>query len=352
MVLLPNETFFFEGGRLFVWAYLRPLLARMLLIARSRSFSSQLLGWCRYLVASLCRLYDLLLRLFELRDLLLSEEGVLSRQSGDGRYLLELYLSGLLGDGVLRSYLSRDFSLEYLSGLYGEGVHRSYLSRDFSPESSLLDLSLCGDFLSLQCLLVCGEGIRRPLLLLGASLWWFFCSWWGLVSADVAAFLVPILLPMVFVVSLILWCRWGVMSSAGTGFFWCVFPASVFVFALGLCGGALFPFMMGGWVDSGFTGLCVLWCSFWFDADFSYWGGLLWWFFIFRCCGLPCWDGDISQSCFMDELAVVASCALAHEIESTDYRNFGCSLWWRIGVCFCCLLFFVLFFCIDRHLLE
>ena len=40
MVLLPNETFFFEGGRLFVWAYLRPLLARMLLIARSRSFSS------------------------------------------------------------------------------------------------------------------------------------------------------------------------------------------------------------------------------------------------------------------------------------------------------------------------
>ena len=118
----------------------------------------------------MCGLCDLLLRLFELRDRLLSGEGVLSRHSGDGRYFLELYLSGLLGDGVLRSYLSRDFSLAYLSGLYGEGVRRSYLSRDFSLESSLLDLSLWGDFLSLRYLLVCGEGVRRPLLLLGASL--------------------------------------------------------------------------------------------------------------------------------------------------------------------------------------
>ena len=39
-------------------------------------------------------------------------------------------------------------------------------------------------------------------------------------------------------------------------------------------------------------------------------------------------------------------------MESADYRYFGCSLWWRIGVCFCCLLFFVLFFRIDRCLLE
>ena len=248
------------------------------------------------------------------------EGGFLSCQSGDGRYLLELYLSGLLEDGVLRSYLSCDFSLEYLSSLYGEGVRRSYLSRDFSLESSLLDLSLWGDFLSLQCLLVCGDGNRWPLLLLGASLFDDLfaldedrCLQLWLLSSCLSSF------------RWCLWCLWYCDVDGESCLRLVLVSSGVSSLHLCLCllwvlggggggGGGLFVFMVGGWVVSGFTGLCVPWCSFWFDADFYYWGGLRWWFAIFRCCGLVCWDGDISQSCFMDAIQVTVDCLTPHEV--------------------------------------
>ena len=152
--------------------------------------------------------------------------------------------------------------------------------------------------------------------------------WWGSVSASVAAFLTPVLLLLVFVVSV----SDLVMLMGSHIFSWCWFllvcPPCICVYVgCGLWGRALLSFLVGWWVISGFTGLCVLWGSLWFDADFSDWRGLRWWFLILRCCGLLCRDGDISQSCFMDELAVVPFCALTLEIESADYGYLGCSFW-------------------------
>ena len=98
-----------------------------------------------------------------------------------------------------------------------------------------------------------------------------------------------------------------------------------------------------------FAGLWVLWGSLWFDADFSDWGVLQWCFFILRCRGLICRDGDISWSCFVDDLAVVPSFAPAPEVVSTDL---DCSFWVCIGVCCCWLLFSVMFFRFDCYGME